>query len=814
MLRRLALPIFALFMLVAATEDVHAQGYWCPGSCGIQGRTITGSVTIGDGSTPTGNSSAGLWMAAPACGDSWGGPAYGDNPAVTIIYTPPPQGCPFGGTASGWYSWTIGGNVTCTVDTSGCCQCGGSFNLVVYSSMGTFSGTVWRLPDNIPAAGAPVRATHDSANWYGTATNAAGAYTFTPASEVNNWGVWLYDRPGGSTGPSSSTYMIWTPGILDVPATTSSNENKVVDLTIFNEEPTSCSPTSPSVHGPSTVVGQPVSCVSGNMSFAEADAEIPSRGGDILFARTYNSAARGAGQYGVFGPGWSHAYERRVEVLRAGVLKLRRADGLPRYFADPGGTGHFEESVPFSREEWIDKEADGSYRLGFRRGGFETYSAGGQLTSIVDASGNTTTLGYVSGKLTTITSPSGRSLSLGYAGSQLTSLSGPAGAMATYSYLNGRLDTVHYTDAAGSGFKFGYDPNTGALLKVEDLAGKPVETHAYDGSGRATTSEIADGQEKYTLEYGPGLTRVADALGNVTTYTFSQVWGQNVVTKITGPCASCGAGSDTQEWTYDKHARVTSYKNGAGDTWSYTYSPDGDLLSETDPAGHAITYTYDAEGRILTTTLADGGQTTFTHGPAGPLTVTDAVNRTTTITYTAEGRPQTITDGRNKTTTLAYNAAADLVSVTDPLTHVTAFGYDSLGRRVTVTDALNHTTTTTYDARGRVTRITSADSTHTDFTYDQSGRRATVTDPLGHTTRYVYDGYLRLEKVVDASGGVTQYGYDLMSNLVSLTDARLQTTRFEYDAFNRVSRVVYPHGSAETFTYDTVGRLKTGLCTL
>jgi YD repeat-containing protein len=56
-----------------------------------------------------------------------------------------------------------------------------------------------------------------------------------------------------------------------------------------------------------------------------------------------------------------------------------------------------------------------------------------------------------------------------------------------------------------------------------------------------------------------------------------------VVTKVTGPCQSCGGGGSSQEWTYDAAGNITAYTDGAGQVWTYTYNSTNDLLTETDP---------------------------------------------------------------------------------------------------------------------------------------------------------------------------------------------------------------------------------------
>jgi RHS repeat-associated protein len=487
------------------------------------------------------------------------------------------------------------------------------------------------------------------------------------------------------------------------------------------------------------------------------------------------------------------------------------------YFEDEDGNQLFEALVPATEESSLLKSG-GSYTRSFRKGGSEVYDLQGRLTSVVDPAGNITTLSRDgAGRLTGIADPGSRSLTLSYdSDGKLASLSGPQGGIASYGYApnTGLLQRVEYAD--GSGYSFTYD-SRGGVLSVMDATGRLLEEHAYDNDGRGLTSSLANGREKYTLVYDNvhSTIQVTDALGHVTTYTWSGFGGiHRRLTSIVGPCVSCGGGgSQTQTFDYDNEGRLLSETDGLGHTTSYEYDANGDRISETNALDQTTTYTYDSQGRILTRTGPDGSLTTYTYAPAGPLTITEKLSatqsRTTNITYNGQGKPGAITDPRSKTTTLAYNSAGDLTSVTDPLNHATSFGYDSMGRRTTVTDALNHTTTTTYDSGGRVIRITNPDQTKTEFGYDLGGRRTSVTDPMGRTTRYVYDPYGRLESVIDPLSGVTRYGYDLMSNLTSLTDAKGQTTSFQFDAYNRLSSVSYPGGGQESSTYDAAGRLAT-----
>jgi RHS repeat-associated protein len=716
---------------------------------------------------------------------------------------------------------------------TGCITCGGGFTIKKYARNGNITGRVLVLPAASPVDGIQIQTIDDGANSPYTGTLPDGTYNFANSNchpVTNNWGVRVL---GNGDGPGTRTYHVSPTGHEDLTQAVSvtSSQASTADFALWKPgaplvdgrppDPPAPSPSpspTPPPKGPCDP-GKPVNLVSGNVYFDQSDGAVAGIRTTIDFVRSYNSLNRGNGLSGIFGAGWTHSYERDIRLPDGNdpyVLMLRNDNGMPAYFSDLDHDGTFEATVPYTRESWIVLQPDGSYLRQMRKGGNETYSAAGKLTTIVDAVGNTTVLTYAAGLLTTVTAPGGRSLTLAYnASHQISALAGPAGLIATYTYDgSGRLQQVQYADEAASGYTFAYDAAINALTSVTDLSGRPVEAHAYDGIGRGHTSEIGSGQEKYTLTYNPNQTVVTDALGNVTTYDFANVWGQRLITKVTGPCASCGAGGDTEQWSYDGKGRVLTHVDGNGKTTTYTYeATTGDLLTRTDPLSHTTIYTYDSQGRVLTRTDPSTAVTTYVQSPPGPTSVTETVTstqtRTTSISYDTPGTVATVTDPRGKATHLAHNATGDLISTTDPLGHTTSFEYDGLGRRTKVTDALLDATTIVHDARGQVTRVIDAAGKSTDYAHDAGGRSVSVTDALGRITQYAYDAFGRLATVTDALGGTTQYSYDAMSDLASITDASGSATLFEYDSFRRLKKVTYPASAFETLAYDAAGRLAT-----
>lgn len=98
----------------------------------------------------------------------------------------------------------------------------------------------------------------------------------------------------------------------------------------------------------------------------------------------------------------------------------------------------------------------------------------------------------------------------------------------------------------------------------------------------------------YTYNYKGQLTRVTDALGNVTTYIYGG----------TGGCPSCGSsGGDNLISIVDANGNITTYE----------YDTLGRLTKETDPIGNSITYSYDSKGNLTLRTDANGNTITYTY---------------------------------------------------------------------------------------------------------------------------------------------------------------------------------------------------------
>jgi RHS repeat-associated protein len=559
-------------------------------------------------------------------------------------------------------------------------------------------------------------------------------------------------------------------------------------------------------------VGGPINVTNGNMFFEQSDYSLPGAGPAIKITRSYNSDSQAIG---LFGRGWTSEYDEAIVPYDSNLVRLNRPDGRAIYFArELGSSGPL---LPIEKDFHGSVVQNGSsgFTLTMMDGDVRQFNATGKLISLADRVGNQTTLAYDgSGKLTSVTDPFGRVLSFTTnTNGRVLTIADTVGTVGTYTYgTSNQLLTVTYAD--NSAFTFGYSGSL-RLTTVTDALGNVVESHTYDGAGRAITSARHGGAELYTLNYvSDTRTDVTDALGHVTKYTIDKSKRRNVVTKIEGVCSCGGGGSQVQTWTYDDQLNVTATTDALNHPSTFTYDANGNRLTETNATG-TVTYTYNQFGQVLTRTNQLSGVTTYTYDTSGNVqSVEDALHNSTNLTHDSHGQLLTVTDARGKVTTYTWDTSGRMTQAKDALNQTTDVGYDARARVTTVTNALSQVRSYEYDAASRLKKITFPDSNFVSYTYDLAGRRTKTTDPRGNDTTFAYDNNYRLTTVTDADSNTTTIGYDLMSNPISQIDELGRETNYEYDDFNRLKKVIRPPATTgaprlqATIEYDAAGNIK------
>lgn len=248
----------------------------------------------------------------------------------------------------------------------------------------------------------------------------------------------------------------------------------------------------------------------------------------------------------------------------------------------------------------------------------------------------------------------------------------------------------------------------------------------------------------------------------------SRVWyqyeGQSTPTDYQGTSASAV-----------KIGRVLDAQ-GTTQLHQFTYGLDGKVLTSIDPLGRETKHTYQVNG---TTGTANRIQTEQKNDNAGydvlasmsgydardlPSTVTDAAGQVVSYTYNTDGQPETVTRTRNgvpEVTTYHYygdtapsGSRRRLHKVEGPGgVLLRSFTYDAAGRVRSVANSDGYAVTHYYDELDRPLRSVYPDGTYEDTIYALDKLEAEwQRDRQGRWTRTEYNAGRQLVKVTDPAG--------------------------------------------------------------
>jgi YD repeat-containing protein len=412
----------------------------------------------------------------------------------------------------------------------------------------------------------------------------------------------------------------------------------------------------------------------------------------------------------------------------------------------------------------------------------ETYDGGGKLQSVRERNGRTTTLTYnAKAQLAQVTAASGRSLTFAYdAQGRVSSITAPDGAITQYAYnANGMLTTVTWPDNTTRQYVYEDTRFPTALTGVIDEAGVRYATYAYDDQGRAITSELTAGADRYQFQYqANGQTTVLTPDGGSSTYSFLKQNGVLLPTGVSAPCPLCG--NTALSTSYDSNNNATSKTGYDGSTTSYTYDTLGRETQRIEGAGTANAKTTTTEWHptldVPAKVASPGKLETFGYDGAGNL-----VSYTTVATTDASGAA-----GLNATPT------GDVTK--------TDWTFDSAGRVVAATEAIGGTTTgtwaLTYDAQGNVQTFTDPDGrTANAVSYDAAGRLQEAINTDGERMKYSYNSR-GLLTAYDVDGAVVNCDYDANGLLTAIRGPGDYYFGFKYDAAHRLIALLTPAGQA------------------
>ena len=391
----------------------------------------------------------------------------------------------------------------------------------------------------------------------------------------------------------------------------------------------------------------------------------------------------------------------------------------------------------------------------------------------------------------------------------LTSVTDPAGKTTSFGYDTGNPDAgmqqnlVTVTDPTGIVTHFGMDSIHRISSLTRDNGGIKAQT-VYDYITVDTHTRVADpthprGSGVFTDDtVAPGgkLTSATDAKGQSVSVTWTS---DNQVQTAT----NARAGVTTNTYTQPTNAPPGANGN---ESLGQSQSPMGSTTSSayTNPAGPSA---YSASS----STDSSGNKSTYTYNGAGNLMATqNAMAATAAVTFNPDGTVATSTDPNNasngKSSGYAYDGAHNPTSVTPPggdnsLAPITS-SFDGFGRPLTSGTGLR-ATTYGYDRDGRVVTATHSDNSPALVTgYDDVGRVVAATDGNGTaTTTYTALGQVKTSTRSGAAPANTTYTYDAAGHMLSMADGR-GTTSYHYDKLGLLDQLTESGGPIDLFAYN------------
>ena len=590
----------------------------------------------------------------------------------------------------------------------------------------------------------------------------------------------------------------------------------------------------------------------------------PAYGPAIDFSVTYNQKETqqpATFAYANLGPKWTFGWLSYVSDdpnVQLPLTGLYRAGGGAEIFAYDAPSQAFlpdAEShavlVKTGAASYERRMPDGSKEVFAQSDGATSYPRRLFMTQVVDAAGNTVSIGYdATFRVTTITDALAQVTNVSYElpadPLKVTKVTDPFGRFATFEYTSGQLTRI--TDEIGIQSQFTYTTGTDSIDTLTTPYGTTNFVSGQSGTNRwIEMTDPLGGKER--VEYrdqAPGIAAsdpVAPTATGITNagldmantfywdkkamlvapgdYTKAKVthWLYNADGTLSDIVSSEKQPLENRAWnTYagqpdylhagpsanpSQVARVLG--DGSTQLSQFEYNSVGKTTKSTDPVGRVMSYIYDTNNIDLleirqTRATNNELQRKFTYNALHePLTDTDAAGQVTTFTYNAQGQVLTQKNAKNETTTYAYGGtvpAGCLASVTSPpfnsVSAVTSFTYDSFKRVRTVTDSDNYTTTTDYDNLDRKTKVTYPDTTYEQFQYTDNVTGAMKLDLTGSR---------------DRRGLWTYRHYNANQKMDSITDPANRTTQYGWCTCGALTSITDPKNQTTTFNRDIQSRV-------
>jgi RHS repeat-associated protein len=599
------------------------------------------------------------------------------------------------------------------------------------------------------------------------------------------------------------------------------------------------------------------------------------RGPSTHFKVTYNQ--REANQpttfaYSNLGPKWtfnwlSYVTDNGPAAASASPTVYVRGGGTEVFSGFDSGTKSYAPDrqtlavlVRTSGSTYEKNFPNGSKEVFSQSDGSSSYPRRIFLTSVVDATGNATTLTYDgSFRITTITDSLGQSTSLTYGllgdPSKITKVTDPFERFATFEYTSGKLTKI--TDPVGIESAFGYASGSDFIDWMTTPSG--TSTFAKGESGNlirwleATDPRGATERVEYNIAapnivsteasapagvYNNGLQlrntlywdkkAMADAPGD---YAKAQLfhWLLTPDGKVSGIKHSEKKALESRVW-YTYPAQIDPAKVGSNalptriarildggvtQLSQYRYNEIGNPLTETDPIGRVKSYLYDTNNVDVLEV--------YQRNLAGPSLDPDGqhADKIAAYTYNSLHEPLTETDVAGQVTTYAYNTSGQILTRTNAKHETTKYTYGDIapaGYLASITgppfNDVSAATSFGYDGFNRVRTVTNEADHYTVTTdYDNLDRKVMVTYPDTTYEQFQYIDNVTGVMTLDLTGSRDRLGrwtyrhYDSNRKRDSMTDPLGRTTLYGWCACGSLNSITDPNRNVTTFNRDLQSRV-------
>jgi RHS repeat-associated protein len=441
---------------------------------------------------------------------------------------------------------------------------------------------------------------------------------------------------------------------------------------------------------------------------------------------------------------------------------------------------------------------------------YGNYNAFGQPGTVIDANGVQTFYGYDTRGRITSQSTNGRTTSYSYTGDKLALVSSSDGSSISYVYnAAGRL--TQSVNALNESTSYGLANNASANLRTDtaNAAGQFIATTQHDALKRPYRVVGNNGQTlQYSYDANSNVASLRDAIGRTTSYTYDVL---DRVTKVTAPDGG------TTITAYAPLGEISSVIDPKGVGTGYSYDALGHMTGLNSSDTGNTTYAVDALGRVTTETKANGQVIGYTWDVLNRMTSRTASGTTETFLYDqgayGNGHLTGFSDASGSTS-YAYNADGQVVQQvqnTNGSSYTTSYGYDGQGRLASQTYPNGVSLSYGYDAYGRLSSIGSNVSgwgtLANGFVYQAAtGTSQGWTWGNGINRRASSDLDGRLTGLSSTGAQGLSYGYTSnLDTLASISDAYYGlSSSYGYDLGDRLTNAS-KSGDAQSFTLNTTG---------